>query len=286
MKSCSWSRHAGGGRCTRRRRPTFALGISGRVAIWVLACGSAFAQQAATVGDTRVALEKMVETRRIISQEKRDWVLGEEMLNDRIDLVQREIESLRARIVEAEGSIAEADRKRIDLLDENERFKAAAAALDDVVAVLEVRTRELLVRLPDPIRERVKPLSQRLPEDPAETELSLSERFQNIVGLLNEVNKFNREITVTSEVHTLPDGSSAEVAALYVGIGQAYYVSSSGQAAGIGFASADGWVWTPANDAAEEIAQAIAILKNEQVASFVRLPIRIDGAVDDRETQP
>jgi len=115
---------------------------------------------------------------------------------------------------------------------------------DDVV-----RTKRLLERLPDPVRERVKPLSQRFPEDPADTKLSLGERFQNVIGVLNEVNKFNGEVSVTSEVRALANGSSAEVTALYLGIGQAYYVNASGDAAGIGTASADGWVWTPADEA-------------------------------------
>ena len=106
--------------------------------------------------------------------------------------------------------------------------------------------------------------------------LSLSERFQNVLGILNEVNKFNREIAVTSEVRTLADGTSAEVTALYVGIGQGYYVSADGKVAGVGSAAPEGWVWTPANDAAARVAKAIAILKNEQPASFVPLPVRVE----------
>ena len=227
------------------------------------------------VNNTRETLEKWVEIRRVISKEKRDWKLGREILKDRIELVKREIETLRTRIGEAEGSIAEADKKRSGLIEENERLKEVSAALKSTVNTLESRTKELLARLPDPIRERVKPLSQQFPDNPEETKLSLGERFQNIVGILNEVNKFNREITVTSEVRTLRDGTKAEVAALYVGIGQAYYASADGKAAGVGTSSATGWVWTPANEAAPEISEAIAILKNEKVADFVRLPIRI-----------
>lgn len=227
------------------------------------------------VDNTRAALEKWVETRRIISKEKHDFELGREMLTERIELVQREIESLRVKIGEAEKSITEADKKRAELLDENEKLKEASASLSGTVIKLEARTKEILKRLPDPIRERVKPLSQRFPENPAETKLSLGERFQNIVGVLNEVNKFNREITVTSEVRKLPDGTSAEVTALYIGIGQAYYVNGKGDVAGIGTASPEGRVWTPANKAAAGIARAIAILKNETAAAFVQLPIEI-----------
>ncbi len=227
------------------------------------------------IDGVRAALEKYVETRKVISAEQRDWKLGREMLNERIDLVQQEIDSLREKIGNTEESIGEADKKRAELVEENERLKSASEALDGNVLSLEDNTRRLLKRLPDPIRERVRPLSQRLPEDPAETKLSLAERFQNVIGILNEVNKFNREITMTSEVRTLPDGTSAEVTALYAGIGAAWYATADGKSAGVGGPSDDGWAWTPANEDADEIAHAIAILKNEQVAAFVRLPVEI-----------
>jgi len=229
----------------------------------------------ANIDDARTALKKWVEIRRLLSQEKRDWALSREVLNERLDLVQREIEAQRAKIGEAENSMAEVDHKWADLSEENEALKAATAALSSTLTALENRTQTLLKRLPEPIRVRVRPLSQRLPADPDETKLSLSERFQNIIGILNEVNKFNRDITVTSEVRQLPDGTSAEVTALYVGISAAYYVSRDGRSAGMGTASPDGWVWQAANDDAAQIAAAIAILKNEQVASFVKLPLDI-----------
>lgn len=224
---------------------------------------------------TRAALEKLVETRRIISKEEQDWALGKEMLNERIDIVRREIESLRGKITEAERNITETDKKRAEMADENEKRKLASAVLGDIINTFEERTKGLLKNLPDAIRERIRPLSQRLPENPNETKLSLSERFQNIVGILNEVNKFNREIQATSEVRTLPNGSSTEVTAMYVGISQAYYASAKGDAAGIGMSSAEGWTWTPDNKAAADISEAIAILKNEKVAEFVLLPIKI-----------
>jgi hypothetical protein len=230
---------------------------------------------AAQVEDAKDVLERWVETRRVISQEKRDWALGKEVLEDRIELVQGEIEALRGRISDAQASLAEADEKRADLVAQNERLTAASATLAELLAGFESRTLALLERLPDPIRERVKPLSQRIPEAGAETEQSLSQRFQNVVGILNEVDKFNRDITVTSEVRPLGDGTTAEVTAIYAGLGQGWYVSTNGAAAGIGRSGPDGWQWTPANDAAPRIAEAIAILENEKVAAFVQLPVRL-----------
>jgi len=227
------------------------------------------------VDNTRAILEKWVETRRIISQEQHDFAISKEMFDERIKLTENEIKSLKVKIKEAEDSITATDKKRGELIDENGKLKGASASLAGITNALEKRTKSLLKQIPDSIHERVKPLSQRFPDNSKETKLSLGERFQNIVGVLNEINKFNGEMTVVSEVLNLPGGSSAEVTALYMGIGQGYYVNGDGSLAGIGTASPQGWSWTPANESATEIGDAIAILKNEKIASFVRLPIEI-----------
>lgn len=228
------------------------------------------------IGDTRATLERWVETRRILSQEKLDRSLGREVLQDRIRLVEREISGLRASIESAQASLAESDRKREELLAEKQRLVQASSGLVEVVARLEQRSRELLVRVPEPIRERVKPLSQLLPTDPAEAKVTLDQRFRNVLGILNELDKFAREITLVSEVRALADGTSAEVTTLYLGISHGFYVNGSGTLAGVGRGTANGFEWTPATDAAPAIAAAIAILNNERVAEFVALPIRID----------
>lgn len=244
------------------------IGVSGSV--------PAAEDRAAEIAQTRAALEEWVETQRLVAKEKQNLALSRETLEQRIDLVKREIESLRTRIGETQASIAETDGKRTGLAEENEKLKQASASFGDALAALESRMGTLVKRLPDPLRDRVRPLSQRLPDDPAETKLSHSERFQNVVGILNEIDKFNREITVTSEVRTLADGSSAEVATLYLGIGHAFYAGANATVAGIGTAGESGWEWKSADESAERIARAIAILNNEQVASFVPLPVEIE----------
>ena len=190
-------------------------------------------------------------------------------------LVGGEIENLRGRIAELRQGIGDTERRRGELESGNAELREASAALAAGIGGLEQKTRTLVERLPDPIRTRVRPLSQKIPRDPSATELSLGQRFQNVVGVLNEVNKFNRDITVTSELRPLPDGSTIEVTALYVGLGQGYYVSRDGSAAGLGRPGADGWEWQPSNEIAPAVARAIAILQNEDVPAFVPLPVDI-----------
>ncbi|HNT34156.1 MAG TPA: DUF3450 family protein, partial [bacterium] len=246
---------------------TLRVGVLVAVAL-LSASDRAFGSDVSSIEKARTSLEKWVETQKIISQEQRDLALAKDVLNERIQLVEREIESLRAKTKETESGIAETDKKRAELVKENDTLKDASSALQEVLIVLELGTKRLLTRLPDPIRERVKPLSQRIPDGSEEVSIPLAQRFQNVVGILNEVNKFNGEITVTSEVRSLPDGTSAEVATLYLGLGQAYYMGGNGTIAGIGMPSEQGWQWKSTNESASAVSKALAILKNEQVASF------------------
>lgn len=227
------------------------------------------------IDNTRAALEQWVETRRLISQEKRDWAEGKEILASRIELVSAEVAGMRSKVTEAEANIGETDRKREELINENESLRSATESLVETIAGLEERTRALVPRLPVPLRERVKVLSQRLPDGSSEVKASLSERFQNVVGILNGVDKFNRDVTLALDVRDLEEGGSIEVTTMYLGVAWAFYASASGAAAGYGAATSDGWAWTPANDAAAAILAAIEVQRGERPARFVQLPIRV-----------
>lgn len=259
-----------------------ALGIFAAAAAWAPAPAArqSGASDEAAVGEridsTREILDRWVETRRIISEEVREWALGKEILESRIDVVKRDLAGAKERVAETEKSITEADRKRAELVEQSEKLKGASAELAATAAALETRVKELVRRLPDPIREKIRPLSQRLPEDSAKSELPIAVRFQNLVGIVNEVNKFAREITMTSEIRKLADGSSAEVTVVYIGLAQAYYTGGGGKIAGFGAAGPEGWSWTVANEMAPQVSKLVAILKNESPAEFVPLPLKVD----------
>ena len=239
--------------------------------------GALTAQEATGQGvdAARATLEKWVEARQLLSKEKKEWELGKETLRDRIDVLRRESAAMQKRIDDAETSIAEADKKRGELTAEDEQRKTSEAQLLQRVGQLERTLLELLPRLPDPLRQQIAPVSQMVPFEPAQTKLRPDERLRNVLFIGKQIHKWNREITLKSEVRTQLDGSSVEVTVIYVGIGQGYYASGDGKVAGTGTATATGWVWTPNNNLAPEVAAAIAILKNEKVAAFVRLPVQI-----------
>lgn len=223
---------------------------------------------------TRDALEKWVETRRTIGVERRDWALGKDLLDSRIDVLDRELKTLADRTKEVDATLTEADRKRDTLAQEAGTLKDASAQLAAMAAQLETKVKALVKRFPTPLAEKLKPLTQRLPEDSAATTLSLAVRFQNIVGIINEANRFNREITQSSEIRKLADGSSVEVTAVYLGLAQGYYVGAGGRIAGIGRGAPEGWTWTESNDNGPAIERIVAILRNQKPAAFVPIPVK------------
>lgn len=235
---------------------------------------NAAAQTRERIELTRDALEKWVETRRTIGVERRDWALGKDLLDSRIDVLDRELKTLADRTKEVESTLTEADRKRDALAQEAGALKDASSQLAAMAAQLETKVKGLVKRFPVPLAEKLKPLTQRLPEDSTSTTLSLAVRFQNVVGIINEANRFNREITQSSEIRKLADGSSVEVTAVYLGLAQGYYVGAGGRIAGIGRGTPEGWTWTESNDNGPAIERIVAILRNQKPAAFVPIPVK------------
>jgi len=234
------------------------------------------AQEGELVGDARALLQEWVETRRQISKERRDWALAKDLLESRIALIEGEVEAARNRTAEIQADIAKTDKSRADIEAEKARFSATSAELASAVSGLEERTRTLVRKLPESVREKLAPISQSLPKDAASADVNkLGERYLTVVAILNEVNKFNREIRAESEIREFDNGSKIEVTTLYVGLGQAYYASGDGKTAGYGVPGEDKWTWIPANDQAEEIVGAIEILTKGADARFANLPIRL-----------
>jgi hypothetical protein len=239
------------------------------------AAGSAQGTTATQVAGARAALEQWVATSRLIAKERRDWTLGRGIVADRIELMKAQIAALRARIAETVAGITATDAKKVGLIAKRAELDANSAALRSALALLDSRTVQLLRRVPEPALQRVEALRQQIPATPDETRVPLGDRFRNVIGILNELNKFNRDIHVASEVRTLDDGTRTEVTVFYLGLGSAYFANAKGSVGGFGSVAPEAWTWTVANAAAPRIQRAIRILRGEEIAAFVPLPVRI-----------
>jgi hypothetical protein len=222
----------------------------------------------------RSVLAKWMETERIIAQERDAWQHSRDMLKARIDLVNGEIQAQQEKMTQLKTTGADLGGKRAALAADDQTARGALDTLSESIGSLEEAVRGLSVRFPEPLLARVRPLLDRMPADPAHTKVSLAERFQNVVGILNEANKFDNDISMNAEIRTLANGTPSEVRVVYVGLGQAYFVSANGEA-GIGHPGPDGWRWEVDRTIAPAVAQVVEILQAKSKPKLVPLPVDI-----------
>jgi len=228
------------------------------------------------VEDTKSTLQEWVETRQIISEEKANWKVEQSILTDTVDLLGSELERLNLALEELEASATAADEDRAKLNEEKEQLSAASSVVEDHIGGLEAKMKAIVKTLPEPLVEKIKPLIRRLPEDSSDTSLSLGERVQNIVGILSQADKFNTTITQTSESREINEGKTVEVRTLYWGLATAYYVDSSGEYAGMGYPTAEGWEWPRIDSAGEAIKRLIDVYEGSEEIQFIQVPAGIN----------
>ncbi|HEV8375661.1 MAG TPA: DUF3450 family protein [Candidatus Polarisedimenticolia bacterium] len=251
------------------------LGASALLLLTGVALGAADPPAAPETPDSiRTLLAKWAETQQILSKEREEWKQSREVLLSRIELVKGEIAAFEGKTSETSKAGQDTRQEKQKLLAEGETLKTGTGSLLLVAGELEARIRALQPRLPDPLKEKIAPLTSRMPADSAHSAASSAERFQNIAGILNEINKFNGEITVTSEIRSLSDGKPAEVRVVYVGLGQAYFVGSRGQA-GIGRPSSGGWEWKTDDSIAPQVQEVVEVLQSKAKPKFIPLPVEL-----------
>jgi hypothetical protein len=232
------------------------------------------AADGASVDAARESLAKWGETRKLLFQERSAWEQGREVLKSRIELANKEITDLESKLRDARAAAAETRGKQSAIRSETARFDDLSARLEAEVGRLEADLRSLQPGLPPFVLEKIDPLIRRIPEPGKPAKSSVAERFQNVLGILNEIHKANSEITVATEVRALSDGKPSEVRTVYVGLGQAYYLSARGEA-GVGRPGSEGWVWQPANELSGNILQVLDILQAKGKPAFIPLPVQI-----------
>lgn len=234
----------------------------------------------AAITANRETLKEFYEIQRIIAKERADWALEEEILNDRIALLDSQLKELTAKIEEEGQTITKADEDREKLQQEQESLLATEKIQKEALLKYESKTRLLANAAPDFLGEKLRQLLERLP-DPSKPEeeikASLAQRYQNVLGVLNELNKFHADLTVANERRTMPDGKEAEVETLYLGLSQAFYSGSGDIAnvAGIGLPSTSGWKWEERAALAKDIRSTIEIYQSKKPADFVSLPLTV-----------
>ncbi|HEX9784651.1 MAG TPA: DUF3450 family protein [Opitutaceae bacterium] len=223
---------------------------------------------------TRSALEQWVEFRKLISEEQNNWRVEMETIQESINLIQSELERIDSDLVKMDEGITEADKERSRLNEDNDALKQAASAVGGAIAELEAKILELHEFFPADLKKKIQPLYVRIPKKES-TRSGTGERLQNVVGILSEVEKFNRTITIVNELQQLPGGETAQVRTMYLGLGSAYFTNEDGTYGGILTPKKGGWTPTVQPENARTIRNAIGVYEGAVLAEFLPLPVEI-----------
>jgi len=229
-----------------------------------------------TLDDSLNTLEKWVETENVISKEKTEWDIQKQSMMDLIDVHKKELDELGKQIKDAADMTSAADAQRAELLDEQTSIKSIEAKIKDQVIEQEKSLKKLIKKLPKPLQQEIAPLSSRMPKNPYDTKMGLSQRLQNVVGILTQIDKFNTSVEVVPETRDFGDGKMVEVKTIYFGMAIAYYADMSGAHAGYGVPSDNGWEWKDDDAIAADVQSVIKMAEGTTTdISFVNLPVTI-----------
>jgi septal ring factor EnvC (AmiA/AmiB activator) len=246
-------------------------------AVLALAVGglTVTAAEPATLTQTRATLEQWVQTRQLISKTKTDWQADKETLEQTVALYERELKAIDEQMAKVSTNNTQVEKEMEEALAlqkiSNETLDAAKQFATD----FEARAKQFVPQLPAPLQDILKPLLARLPADPASTKMLAAERMQVLVGVLNELDKFNNAVNLFNEKRKNPKGEEVAVQTVYVGLGAAYFVNEAGDFAGTGAPGAKGWEWVVKSEIASTVQEVVRIYRNERTARFVTLPAAI-----------
>lgn len=225
--------------------------------------------------EAKAVVTQWAETEQLISKELNEWKEGKAVLEDLARMLEVERESLSEDIEKTKETATEADKRREEVVAKKDSLEAASDVVRENLESLEDGIRQMLPYLPSNYVDSIKPLIRQLPEKGRPTQLSLSIRLRNVVGILSQANKFDNVISLETETRAFSGGPSKQVNTLYFGFSLAYYSDATGEKAGYGYPTADGWKWEEAPEYGPGILSMISMYQKGKQAEFVKLPVVI-----------
>ncbi|MCH6256391.1 DUF3450 domain-containing protein [Puniceicoccaceae bacterium K14] len=228
------------------------------------------------IKDSQMKLSEWISIEKQISEDKHRWAMEKEIMADSISLMKGEIEGLQKQIEEYEESASTTETKKAELNEQKEIYSEISDEVKALLSKYETSLRSLFPLFPAPLISQIKPLTSRMPEDSLDTDIPISSRLQNVVGILTAIDKFNGVVTKDTGIQDIGDGNTAEVTKLYFGLASAYFVDASGIYAGYGRPGTEGWDWTVDNDISDSVKGLVGVYEGTQEASFIAVPVKLD----------
>jgi len=227
----------------------------------------------------KVATE-WVKTRAETVRMETEWTSQRALMLSMVDALGQRTKVIEEKMEHAKARTAQ-DREELETLGKkNDR---ASAVLQASEGRLQEAAKQLLALRPSlpPRLSAALDLAYKSIGDPA---LSVGDRMQHTMTILNRCMQFNRAITTGDEVLTPPgEAAPKSLEVIYWGLSHGYALDRAAGKAWLGSPGPQGWQWEARPEAARDVARLIAIAADKADPDFVMVPAKLSHTA---ATQP
>jgi hypothetical protein len=233
---------------------------------------AAFAAEPDTIHAVEKSASEWVKTRAETVRLESEWASDQVLLKSTINALKERAQTIEEKRNELKAKTAD-ERAELDALAV--KRKAAAEELDVVEQRLNKLSAQLLQLRPT-LPPRLSDALEMSFRSLAGTELSVGERMQFVMTVLNRCAQFNRSINHGAEVLSLEGESGAKsLEVIYWGLSHGYALDPAAGKAWFGSPGAERWQWEPRPEAAARIAELLAIHNDKADPAFVTVPAHV-----------
>ncbi len=235
-----------------------------------------FYTYATAFADNVHSLEEMMSQyvllKKEIAQEKVRWKEDKAILFMQRDFLKKGKQHFETSIQKIRGQNSSIVSRIDRLKKEKEDYEQVFKNVRNYLNKLQNEIKCLISSLPESLVTTINPLLARLE---IEKELDVIETFKLILICISEIENLENSITLQKEIITAQNGKELEFYVLYIGLTQAYCLSTDYKIAGSGMFKKIGIVWLWDNSLAAQIQNAINIYSKKEVAKLTSLPVQI-----------
>ena len=248
--------------------------------LWLVAllCGGSLRAEPNPIEAVEKAAGEWVRARAETSRIQIEWSSQCQLLESTVNGLTERAQALESRRDYLQAKTA---KDRGDLAKLETANNAAAAGMQATEAQLKAIDARL-VQLRSSLPPRLSAALELPFRSLTSTELTLSERMQVTMTVLNRCTQFNRGINSEEELLN-PGGekSTQLLEVIYWGLSHGYALDRPKDKAWFGTPGQAGWEWQPVPEGAKRVAELIAIYQSKGEPVFVEVPARVKNPSPD-----
>ena len=167
--------------------------------VWCLLLVTGSTTLFSQIKETQQIIEGWIDTEQLISEESSQWNIEKAALLDLQDALKREISELDSKLAISEEQASGAAKQRSDLKVRKQKAEQTTQALFRSLQKIEGQLNEFFSFLPTPLAERLSPFREKLGSVPTKSRLTLRQRVETVVSLLQAIHIFHRSVTLSAK---------------------------------------------------------------------------------------